>query len=348
MNHVPQSAHQHASGDNPSVAGEYKDPVCGMSVAADKGIFSDYQAQRYLFCGIKCKTKFDLEPQRYLQPAEPEPAIEGAIYTCPMHPEIRQPMPGTCPKCGMALEPEMPSLDDEENPELIDFRHRFWWTLPLTIVVTVLAMAGHSLALMAPQTQNWVELILATPIVLWAGWPFFVRGVQSVITRNPNMWTLIGSGTSAAYFYSVAATVAPNIFPASFVEHGRVGVYFEAAAVIISLTLLGQIFELKARSQTSAAIKSLLGLAPKTARRIGSDGSEEDIPLTHVHIGDRLRVRPGEKVPVDGVVEEGASVVDESMLTGEPIPVSKQPGDKLIGATINANGSLIMLSLIHI
>ena len=342
MSHVPQSAHQHAPEDHPSVAGEHKDPVCGMSVAADKGIFSDYQAKRYFFCGTKCKTKFDLEPQRYLQPAEPEPAIEGAIYTCPMHPEIRQPMPGTCPKCGMALEPEMPSLDDEENPELTDFRHRFWWTLPLTIVVTSLAMAGHSLAVLTPQTQNWVELILATPIVLWAGWPFFVRGVQSVITRNPNMWTLIGSGTAAAYFYSVVATVAPDIFPPSFVMHGRVGVYFEAAAVIISLTLLGQIFELKARSQTSAAIKSLLGLAPKTARRIAADGSEEDIPLTHVHIGDRLRVRPGEKVPVDGVVEEGASVVDESMLTGEPIPVSKQPGDKLIGATINANGSLIM------
>jgi Cu+-exporting ATPase len=187
-----------------------------------------------------------------------------------------------------------------------------------------------------------VELALATPIVLWAGWPFFVRGVQSLITRNPNMWTLIGSGTAAAYFYSVAATLVPEIFPPSFVMHGRVGVYFEAAAVIISLTLLGQIFELKARSQTSAAIKSLLGLAPKTARRIAVDGSEEDIPLTHVHIGDRLRVRPGEKVPVDGVVEEGASAVDESMLTGEPIPVSKQPGDKLIGATINANGSLIM------
>jgi Cu+-exporting ATPase len=342
MNHAHQTSCSHEFEEHPAITEENKDPVCGMTVSPDATIASDYQGRRYLFCGTKCKTKFDLDPQRYLQPAEPEPAIEGAIYTCPMHPEIRQPMPGTCPKCGMALEPEMPSLDDEENPELTDFRHRFWWTLPLTIVVTVLAMAGHSLALMSPQTQNWVELALATPIVLWAGWPFFVRGVQSVITRNPNMWTLIGSGTAAAYFYSVAATVAPDIFPASFVSHGRVGVYFEAAAVIISLTLLGQIFELKARSQTSAAIKSLLGLAPKTARRIGSDGSEEDIPLTHVHIGDRLRVRPGEKVPVDGVVEEGASVVDESMLTGEPIPVSKQPGDKLIGATINANGSLIM------
>jgi len=343
MSQTHQPTHHHGAEDHSTAIEENKDPVCGMTVAADKGIFSDYQDRHYLFCSNKCKTKFDLEPQRYLHPsAEPEPAIEGAIYTCPMHPEIRQPMPGTCPKCGMALEPEMPSLNDEENPELTDFRHRFWWTLPLTVVVTTLAMAGHSLALLAPQNQNWAELMLATPIVLWAGWPFFVRGVKSVITRNPNMWTLIGSGTAAAYFYSVAATVVPDIFPASFVSHGRVGVYFEAAAVIISLTLLGQIFELKARSQTSAAIKSLLGLAPKTARRITSDGSEEDIPLTHVHIGDRLRVRPGEKVPVDGAVEEGQSAVDESMLTGEPIPVSKQPGDKLIGATINANGSLIM------
>jgi len=346
MDHVHQTSCHHEFEEHPAIAGENKDPVCGMTVSPDATIASDYQGRRYLFCGARCKTKFDLDPQYYLQkalhPAESDVVLKGAIYTCPMHPEVRQPMPGMCPKCGMALEPEMPSLDDEENPELRDFRHRFWWTLPLTIVVTVLAMAGHSLALMTPQIQNWVELMLATPIVLWAGWPFFVRGVQSVITRNPNMWTLIGSGTSAAYFYSVAATVVPDIFPASFVAHGRVGVYFEAAAVIVSLTLLGQIFELKARSQTSTAIKSLLGLAPKTARRIGSDGSEEDIPLTHVHIGDRLRVRPGEKVPVDGVVEEGESAVDESMLTGEPIPVSKQPGDKLIGATINANGSLIM------
>ncbi|MBI5861750.1 MAG: copper-translocating P-type ATPase [Rhodocyclales bacterium] len=271
-----------------------------------------------------------------------DPAVDGTIYTCPMHPEIRQPAPGVCPKCGMTLEPMLPFLDDEENPELVDFRRRFWWTLPLTVVVTVLAMIGHRLELLAPQNQSWVEFILASPVVLWAGWPFFVRGVRSIATRNPNMWTLIGSGVAAAYFYSVVATVMPDAFPASFAAHGRVGVYFEAAAVIVSLTLLGQIFELRARSQTSAAIKSLLGLAPKTARRIGADGSEEDIPLTHVHVGDRLRVRPGEKVPVDGVVEEGQSAVDESMLTGEPLPVSKESGDKLIGATINANGSLIM------
>jgi P-type Cu+ transporter len=260
-----------------------------------------------------------------------------------MHPEIRQPAPGVCPKCGMTLEPLQPVIGDEDNPELKDFRRRFWWTLPLTAAVTILAMAGHRLALPGMQYQSWIELALASPIVLWAGWPFFVRGVRSVATRNPNMWTLIGSGTAAAYLYSVVATLAPGVFPASFVSHdGRVGVYFEAAAVIVSLTLLGQILELRARAQTSAAIKSLLRLAPKTARRIRADGSEEDIPLAHVHIGDRLRVRPGEKVPVDGAVEEGESAVDESMLTGEPIPVSKRAGDALIGATINSSGSLVM------
>jgi len=261
-----------------------------------------------------------------------------------MHPEVRQHHPGACPKCGMALEPEMPTLDEGENPELLDFRRRFVWTLPLTVIVTVLAMAGHRLQWFDMATQSWIELGLSLPIVLWAGWPFFVRGAQSVRNRSPNMWTLIGLGTAAAFIYSVVATVAPGIFPTSFVAMGRVAVYFEAAAVIISLTLLGQILELKARSQTSAAIKSLLGLAPKTARRIKADGSEEDVPLTHVHIGDTLRVRPGEKVPVDGVVVEGGSAVDESMLTGEPMPVTKRVGDKLIGATMNTNGALVMRS----
>ncbi|MDP3511868.1 MAG: heavy metal translocating P-type ATPase [Sulfuritalea sp.] len=322
------------------------DPVCGMTVRPDSVHVYEHAGQTYRFCSAKCRAKFAAEPQRYLQaatePATASVAAAGTIYTCPMHPEIRQPRPGNCPKCGMALEPELPALDDAENPELADFRRRFWWTLPLTLVVTMLAMAGHRLELLAPQSQSWVELGLSAPVILWAGWPFFVRGVQSVLTRNPNMWTLIGSGTAAAFGYSVVATVAPEAFPSSFAEHGRVGVYFEAAAVIVSLTLLGQIFELRARSQTSAAIKSLLGMAPKTARRIAADGIEEDIPLAHVHVGDRLRVRPGEKVPVDGAVEEGQSAVDESMLTGEAIPVSKQPGDKLIGATINASGSLIM------
>ncbi|WHZ12230.1 MAG: P-type ATPase [Burkholderiaceae bacterium] len=278
-------------------------------------------------------------PMAAAAPLQEVPA--GTVYTCPMHPEIRQDHPGNCPKCGMTLEPLIP-LDEEDNSELIDFQRRFWWTLPLTLIVTVLAMFGHRLGWFAMATQSWVELVLSLPVVLWAGWPFFVRGWQSIMKRNPNMWTLIGLGTGAAFVYSVVATVAPGAFPASFVAMGRVAVYFEAAVVIISLTLLGQILELKARSQTSAAIKSLLGLAPKTARRINADGSEEDVPLAHVHVGDLLRVRPGEKVPVDGVVTEGRSAVDESMLTGEPIPVTKRAGDKLIGATLNSSGALVM------
>ena len=280
-----------------------------------------------------------------LEPMIESSAPQPAEWTCPMHPEVVSDTPGTCPKCGMALEPKLPSLDvAEENPELKDFRQRFWWTLPLTIVVTWLAMFGHGLRLMPVQTQSWVEMLLSAPIVLWAGAPFFVRGVQSVIHRSPNMWTLIGLGTSAAFLYSIVATVAPNIFPETFKSMGRIGVYFEAAAVIISLTLFGQMLELQARSRTSLAIKSLLGLSPKTARRINSDGSEEEIPLTHVHVGDLLRVRPGEKVPVDGVVTEGQSAVDESMLTGEPIPIHKRVGDKLIGATLNSHGALVMRS----
>jgi Cu+-exporting ATPase len=272
-------------------------------------------------------------------------SVSGTIYTCPMHPEIRQGQPGTCPKCGMSLEPLIPLAGtQDENPEIRDFQRRFWWTLPLTVVVFILAMFAHRLDWMDIETQTWLELALATPIVLWAGWPFLVRGVQSIAHRSPNMWTLIGLGTAAAFIYSVVATLAPGVFPAGFVEHGRVGVYYEAAAVIVSLTLLGQILELKARSQTSAAIKALLGLAPKTARRVEADGTEADVPLTHVHVGDVLRVRPGEKLPVDGVVVEGASAVDESMITGEPLPVTKRAGDRVIGATLNTTGSLTMRS----
>ena len=261
-----------------------------------------------------------------------------------MHPEIRQDRPGNCPKCGMTLERVLPSLDDEVNPELVDFGHRFWWTLPLTVVVTVLAMFGHRFGWMDMAAQSWLELVLTVPIVLWAGWPFFSRGAQSIANRSPNMWTLISLGTGSAFVYSVVATAVPQVFPDSFVSMGRVSVYFEAAAVIISLTLLGQLLELKARSQTSAAIKSLLGLSPKTARRVATDGSEEDVPLANVQVGDRLRVRPGEKVPVDGVVVEGSSALDESMLTGEPLPVTKRAGDKLIGATLNTSGALLMQS----
>ena len=238
----------------------------------------------------------------------------------------------------------MPTLEEGENKELIDFQHRFWWTLPLTVVVTALAMVGHKLNLLDMATQSWVEFVLSLPVVLWAGWPFFERGWQSIVNRSPNMWTLISLGTGAAFLYSVVALLFPQFFPESFISMGRVSVYFEAAVVIISLTLLGQLLELKARSQTSAAIKSLLGLSPKTARRIDMDGQEEDIPLSNVHVGDMLRVRPGEKVPVDGVVTEGISALDESMLTGEPLPVSKRVGDKLFGATLNTSGALVMRS----
>jgi Cu+-exporting ATPase len=268
--------------------------------------------------------------------------MQGTIYTCPMHPEVRQDHPGNCPKCGMTLEPVMPSLENDDNPEPRDFQRRFWWTLPFTAIVFVLAMLGHQLRWVGMATQSWIELALAAPIVLWAGWPFFQRGWQSLVHRSPNMWTLISLGTGAAFVYSVVATVAPQVFPDSFVSMGRVAVYFEAAAVIISLTLLGQMLELKARSQTSAAIKSLLGLAPKTARRIGADGTEHDVPLAHIHVGNSLRVRPGEKVPVDGTVTEGGSAVDESMITGEPVPVTKRVGDKVIGATLNTNGALVI------
>jgi Cu+-exporting ATPase len=317
-----------------------------MKVTADPEKHVVHQGRDYYFCSIKCMEKFRADPTAYLQPVQASPVApppSGTIYTCPMHPEIRQAAPGSCPICGMGLEPLMPSLDEEENPELRDFRRRFWWTLPLSVIVFSLAMFGHMMFPGGLPYQNLIELAFSSPVVLWAGWPFFVRFAQSLAHRSPNMWTLIGAGVAAAYGYSLVATFAPGLFPPTFATHaGRVGVYFEAAAVIVSLTLLGQILELRARSQTSAAIKSLLGLAPKTARRIGAGGVEEDVPLTHIHIGDALRVRPGEKVPVDGTVAEGESAVDESMLTGEPMPVTKRPGDKVIGATLNTSGSLIV------
>jgi Cu+-exporting ATPase len=349
MNHDEQHA-GHAGHAGHPAADIIKDPVCGMTVKPDTPHRLAHDGREWLFCSAKCVGKFQANPSQYTapKPADAAPAAEaapsGTVYTCPMHPEIRQDHPGNCPKCGMTLEPILPLGDDEENPELRDFRRRFWWTLPLTVVVTVLAMFGHDLGFFDMRTQAWVELVLSLPIVLWAGLPFFTRGWQSVVNRSPNMWTLIGLGTGAAFVYSVAATIVPEWFPASFQSMGRVGVYFEAAAVIISLTLLGQVLELKARSQTSAAIKALLGLAPKTARRINADGSEQDIEITHVHVGDLLRIRPGEKVPVDGVVVEGSSAIDESMITGEPIPVTKRVGDKVIGATINSGGSLVMRS----
>ncbi|MCC4115714.1 heavy metal translocating P-type ATPase [Aromatoleum toluclasticum] len=341
-----EHAHTHPSPTAPQDSAAFTDPVCGMSVKPDSPHHTTFAGHEYHFCSAKCLAKFSAEPQRYLQPATQTPsspeAPTAAEYTCPMHPEIRQPGPGTCPKCGMALEPVLPELEGGENPELADFRRRFWWPLPATILVTAIAMSGRIIDPLLGGARPWIELLLATPVVLWGGWPFFVRWAQSITNRSPNMWTLIGTGVGAAYGYSVVATVAPGVFPDSFRIGGHVAVYFEAAAVIVSLTLLGQVLELRARAETGAAIKALLGLAPKTARRINADGSEEDVPLTHVHPGDRLRVRPGEKVPVDGVVLEGASAVDESMLTGEPMPVSKTAGDKVIGATLNTSGALVM------
>ena len=323
---------------------ELKDPVCGMSVSADSQHHVHHAGVDYYFCCAGCGSKFESDPIKYLEPREPEPADPGAWYTCPMDPEVRQLGPGTCPKCGMALETEMPSLEDDGNPELTDFSRRFWWTLPFSFAVFILAMFGHGREWVPAHWQNWIELMLAVPVVLWAGRPFLERGVQSIVNRSPNMWTLIGLGTSAAFTYSVVATLAPQLFPESFVMNGRVGVYFEAAAVIISLTLVGQIFELKARAQTSSAIKALLQLAPKTARRIDDDGGESDVPIETIQLGDRLRVTPGETIPVDGDVVEGNSSIDESMLTGEPLPVSKHPGDKVIGATMNTSGSLIIVA----
>ncbi|MBN8888499.1 MAG: heavy metal translocating P-type ATPase [Rudaea sp.] len=349
--HDKRSEH-HAHDDvHPAAGGgaSIRDVVCGMMVdPATAKHRRQHAGADYYFCSAKCEAKFAADPEQYVGVSQaavakpPVPAATETIYTCPMHPQIRQPTPGNCPICGMALEPLVPSLEEEDTGEFDDMSRRFWWTLPLTAVVFVLAMAGHRLNLLSPAVQSWVELALATPVVLWGAWPFFVRFVQSITNRSPNMWTLIGSGVAIAYAYSVVATLAPQVFPASFVEHGRVGVYFEAAAVITSLTLLGQVLELKARSQTSAAIKALLQLAPKTARRIRADGAEEDVPLDAVQAGDSLRVRPGEKVPVDGIVTEGSSSVDESMLTGEPVPVTKRPGDKIVGATLNTTGALIM------
>ncbi|MCG3202538.1 MAG: Copper-transporting P-type ATPase [Gammaproteobacteria bacterium] len=326
------------------------DPICGMTVSDRSEYRHRHDGRVYYFCSAHCQAKFAARPQAYLARVDAvsrgpgEGVTPGTMYTCPMHPEVRQDGPGDCPKCGMALEPELPAVEERGDTELRDLSRRFWYTLPLTVVVTVLAMFGHRAGWLEMSRQSWLEMALATPVVLWAGLPFFRRCWQSVRHRSPNMWTLIGLGTGAAFLYSVVATVAPRAFPPSFMSMGRVAVYFEAAAVIISLTLLGQVLELRARSQTSAAIRALLGLAPKTARRIRADGGEEDVPLTHVHVGDVLRVRPGEKVPVDGVVIEGSSAVDESMLTGEPIPVGKRAGDKLIGATLNTNGALVMRS----
>ncbi len=283
-----------------------------------------------------------------LEPVAPVAAATRTEWVCPMHPEIVRDAPGSCPKCGMALEPRTAAAGEEENAELVDMRRRFWISVALTIPLVLVAMGehlpGHPIARIATMsTLGWLQLVLATPVVLWGGWPFFVRGWQSVVHRSLNMFTLIGLGVGVAYLYSLVAKLFPGIFPPSFrLEGGEVAVYFEAAAAIVTLVLLGQVLELKARSRTGAAVKALLGLSPKTARRLREDGSEEDVPLDQVHLGDRLRVRPGEKVPVDGVVLEGTSAVDESMVSGEAIPVEKNPGDRVVGATVNGTGSFIL------
>ncbi len=345
---VPQAAASTCCGPGtPDVATPslVTDPVCGMRVdLAMTRQRATVEGQTYGFCSAGCMTRFVADPQRYLQPPAQDdaPALAGTRYTCPMHPEIVRDAPGTCPKCGMALEPMLPSLEEQENPELTDFRRRFWWTLPLSLVTVALGMSGHLLPASGSAILAWTQGLLATPVVLWAGWPFLRRWGQSIANRSPNMWTLIGTGVSAAYLYSVVALLAPQVFPVSFRMHGQVENYFEAAAAIVSLTLLGQLLELKARAQTSSALKALLGLAPKTARRIDVDGSEHDVALDALRPGDRLRVRPGEQVPVDGVVREGRSHVDESMLTGEPVPVARGPGEPVIGATLNGSGALVI------
>lgn len=340
--------HTHRPTDTSASVHVVKDPVCGMDVDPRGATHhTDYHGKIYYFCSAGCRAKFEAEPERYLSPdAAVEPPVpEGAIYTCPMHPEIRQVGPGACPICGMALEPVMASAEAGPNPELADMTRRFWIGLMLALPVVVLENASHvfNVKIVSPNLAAWIELLLATPVVLWAGWPFFVRGWRSLVTRHLNMFTLIALGTGVAWTYSVVATIAPGLFPEAMRGmDGAVAVYFEAAAVITVLVLLGQVLELRARDQTSGAIRALLDLSPKKARRIRSDGTEEEITLDLIAIGDRLRVRPGEKVPVDGSVAEGRSSLDESMVTGESMPVTKAVGDRVIGGTINQSGALIM------
>ncbi|WP_254984315.1 heavy metal translocating P-type ATPase [Rhodopseudomonas palustris] len=342
--------HAHHHHDAAPAAGKVIDPVCGMTVdpATAKHRF-DYQGQTYYFCAARCREKFAADPAAYLDKskAKPAPVVpEGTIYTCPMDPQIRQIGPGTCPICGMALEPELVSLDDGPNPELVDMTRRFWIGLVLALPAFALEMGSHLVGghgLIDPVLSNWIQLATATPVVLWAGWPFFVRGWQSVVTRNLNMFTLVAMGTGVAYVYSVVATLAPQLFPPAFRGHGgTVPVYFEAAAVITVLVLLGQVLELRAREATSGAIKALLGLAPKTARKLEADGSEHEVEIDGLAVGDRLRVRPGEKVPVDGIILEGRSSLDESMVTGESMPVTREAGGKVVAGTINQSGGFVM------
>ena len=330
-----------------------KDPVCGMTVdRATARHFLKHEGEKFYFCSAGCKGKFEADPAAYLDgnKPSPKPVPKGTLYTCPMHPEVVSDHPGDCPKCGMALEPMgVPAADEGPNPELVDFMHRLWISAALSLPLLLISM-GPMFGLpirdwIGEPIATWIELVLATPVVLWAALPFFRRAWNSLVNRSPNMWTLIGLGVGTAYLYSLVATLAPGLFPMGFRGHGEsVPVYFEAASVIVALVFVGQVLELKARERTGSAIRALLDLAPKTARRIGADGSEIDVPVDQIEVGDRLRVRPGERVPVDGSVVEGQSTIDESMITGEPLPVEKAKGDSLTGGTINKNGSLILLA----
>ncbi|KZC22493.1 cation transporter, partial [Rhodanobacter thiooxydans] len=344
--HHEHTHHEHAHHEHAPVV---KDPVCGMTVDPQTAKYhADHDGRSYHFCSARCHEKFTADPPAYLgerQPAPPMPA--GTIYTCPMHPEIQQVGPGHCPICGMALEPMLPTLDEDDGGELASMTRRFWWLVALTLPVLLVAMGPHLFGWQLPAPWDgvaaWVEAMLGSVVVLWGGAPFFVRGWRSLKPWRPNMYTLIALGTGVAWLYSAVAFLWPEIFPDGFRDmHGRVAVYFESAAVIVTLVMLGDFLELRARRRTGAALKALLGLAPKTARRIAADGSEHDVALDEVHAGDVLRVRPGEKVPVDGVVLDGESHVDESMLTGEPMPVAKAKGDPLTGATVNQDGALTM------
>ena len=330
--------HGHGHGRPPAADGSQLDPVCGMTVKPTTAHRTTHQGREQLFCSARCLAKFTADPATYAHPAPaaaapPAPAPPGAEWTCPMHPEVVRTAAGSCPICGMALEPRMPTLATGPDPELRSMTRRLWIAAVLTVPLFVAMFVALPV---------WLELALATPVCTWAAWPFYVRAVGSIGRLKLNMFTLIGLGVSVAYGYSLVAALAPDVFPAAFREDGRVGTYFEAAAVIVTLILVGQVLELRARSQTGAAIRKLLGLAATSARRVSADGTEEDVPLDAVTAGDRLRVRPGEKVPVDGVVLEGRSAIDEAMVTGEPTPVLKQAGDRVIGATINGTGALVM------